>query len=311
MTTKASAQPPLRRRFKRVWNYRYILMMVLPVIALLIVFSYVPMLGNVLAFKEFSIRRGIWNSDWVGLKYFRQLWGMPQFWSVFSNQLIISFMKLLIGFPYPIVLALLINEVRSPKIRRSYQTAYTFPHFLSWIVIAGIIKGFLADQGLVNQMLLALNASKHRIFNDGDQFRVMLYLTEVWKEGGWNSILYLATLSTINPSLYEAAEIDGAGRWQKILYITWPGLYSTAAILLILSVGNVLSGGFDQIINLYNSVVMQKADIIDTYIYRTAISAGSNYSFATAVGLFKSVINVALLIIANTAVRRMGQEGIL
>jgi len=285
--------------------------MLLPAITVLFIFAYIPMGGNILAFREYSFRGGILGGDWVGMKYFIRLWTRPAFWNVFQNQIIISLMKLAIGFPAPIILALLLNEVRFMKIKRIFQTAYTFPHFLSWIVVSGIIIGFLADQGIVNQILLFFGQEKHRILHDGDQFRIMLYVTDVWKAAGWSSILYLATLSAINPELYEAAAIDGANRWQQLRYITWPSILPLAAVLLVLSAGSILSGGFDQIINLYNSMVMDKADIIDTYIYRTAILSGMDFSYATAVGLFKSVINIILLLIVNYAVKFMGQEGII
>ena len=237
---------------------------------------------------------------------------MPAFWNVFRNQIVISLTKLLINFPAPIILALLINEIRQKKLKRFFQTTYTFPHFLSWIVVAGITIGFMSDQGVVNQILYIFGAPKHKILYNGDQFRILLYLTELWKGAGWNSILYLATLSQINPELYEAANIDGASRWQQMRFITLPGIAPVAAVLLVLSAGYILSGGFDQIINLYNSMVYDKVDIIDTYVYRTAIQEGkSNFSFAAAIGLFKSVINISMLLIVNQAVKLMGQEGII
>jgi putative aldouronate transport system permease protein len=299
------------RYLRRLYNYRHIILMILPVITVLIVFSYIPMAGNILAFKEFSVRKGIWRSEWVGMKYFNRLWNMPAFWRVFTNQIEISLMKLLIGFPYPIMLALAVNELRSSKQRRIYQTTYTFPHFLSWIVVSGVIIGFLADQGIINQVLIMFGRSKHRILTDGNQFRIMLYVTEIWKEGGWSSILYIAALASINQELYEASAIDGANRWQQMWYITIPGILPTASVLLVLSAGSILSGGFDQIINLYNDMVMHKADIIDTYIYRTAISKGMDFSYATAVGMFKSIVNITLLLIANYTIRFMGQETII
>ena len=292
-------------------KYKYILAMILPAITVLIIFAYIPMGGNILAFREYSFRGGIFGGEWVGMKYFIRLWTRPAFWTVFQNQIVISTMKLLIGFPVPIILALLLNEIRYMKVKRIFQTAYTFPHFLSWIVVSGIITGFLVDQGIINQILIAFGWDKNRILLDGDQFRIMLYVTEVWKTAGWSSILYLAALSAINPELYEAAAIDGANRWQQLRYITWPSILPLASILLVLSAGGILSGGFDQIINLYNSMVMDKADIIDTYIYRTAILSGMDFSYATAVGLFKSVINIILLLIVNYSVKLMGQEGIL
>ena len=292
-------------------KYKFVISMILPAIIVLFVFSYIPMGGNILAFKEYSVRKGIMGSDWVGLKYFSRLWRMPSFWNVFRNQIVISLWKLAIGFPAPIIIALLLNEMRNIKLKRILQTLYTFPHFLSWIVISGIIMGFLADQGLVNQILMLLGMDKHHILHNGDQFRVMLYLTDLWKEAGWNSILYLATLAGINPEFYEAAAIDGANRWQQLRHITWPSLVPLAALLLILSAGGILSGGFEQILNLYNPMVMDKADIIDTYIYRTAITSGTDYSYATAVGLFKSVVNIILLLIVNQSVKFMGQEGVI
>jgi putative aldouronate transport system permease protein len=291
-------------------QYKYLISMILPAIIVLFIFVYMPMGGNVLAFKEYSVRKGIWGSDWVGMKYFARLWRMPAFWNVFRNEIVIGASKLLIGFPAPIFLAIVLNEVRSTKAKRFFQTTYTFPHFLSWIVVAGIIIGFLSDQGFVNQLLVMLGLEKHRILHDGDQFRMMLYLTDLWKEAGWNSILYLAALSGINPELYEAAGIDGANRRQQVWHITWPCLIPLAAILLVLSAGRVLSGGFDQILNLYNTMVYDKADIIDTYLYRTSILQGTDFSYATAVGLFKSVVNIALLLTVNFAVKKMGQEGI-
>lgn len=309
---KAKAKKsPLRQLAADVNYYRYILLMIIPTIILILIFSYLPMGGNILAFKEYSVRKGIWHSDWVGMKYFIRLWSMPQFWNVFRNQIEISLCKMAIGFPAPIILALLLNEVKNSKVKRLYQTAYTFPHFLSWIVVSGVIIGFLADQGIINQALRLLGLEKNRILSDGGQFRWMLYLTDLWKEAGWNSILYLATLACINPEYYEAAKIDGAGRWKQMIHITLPCLASTAAILLVLSAGGILSGGFDQIINLYNRMVMPRVDIIDTYIYRTAISSGTDFSYATAVGLFKSVVNIILLLIANYTIKFMGQETIL
>jgi len=301
-------------RLRSLNKYKFIISMILPAIILLAIFAYIPMGGNVIAFKEYSIRNGIFGSPWAdpGLKYFERLWRMPAFWNVFRNQVVISLWKLATGFPAPIIIALLLNEMRHSKLKRILQTTYTFPHFLSWIVVAGIITGFLVDQGFVNQVLLLLGGNKHRILNNGDQFRAMLYVTDLWKSAGWNSILYLATISSINPELYEAAAIDGANRWQLVRLITWPALVPLAALLLVLSAGNILSGGFDQILNLYNPTVYDKADIIDTYIYRTAIARGdNNFSFTTAVGLFKSVVNIILLLIVNYSVKFMGQEGVI
>lgn len=285
--------------------------MVIPTIVLLIIFVYVPMAGNVVAFKEYSFKKGIWGSDWVGLKYFERLWAMKPFWNAFRNQLIISFAKLLTGFPAPIILALLLNEVRGKKTKHLMQTTLSFPYFLSWIVLSGIIVSFLTDQGMVNQLLQVFGLPKNSILKDGGQFRAMLYVTDIWKNMGYNSILFLAALAGINPELYEAAALDGANRWQQMLHVTWPGLASTAAVLLVLTVGSIMSGGFDQILNLENVMVRSYSDIIDTYIYREYLSKGSQLSLSAAVGLFKAVINITMVLLANVAVKKMGQEGVL
>lgn len=300
-----------RKQLRLVKKNALIISMVIPTIVLLIIFVYVPMAGNVVAFKEYSFKKGIWGSDWVGLKYFERLWAMKPFWNAFRNQLIISFAKLLTGFPAPIILALLLNEVRGKKTKHLMQTTLSFPYFLSWIVLSGIIVSFLTDQGMVNQLLQVFGLPKNSILKDGGQFRAMLYVTDIWKNMGYNSILFLAALAGINPELYEAAALDGANRWQQMLHVTWPGLASTAAVLLVLTVGSIMSGGFDQILNLENVMVRSYSDIIDTYIYREYLSKGSQLSLSAAVGLFKAVINITMVLLANVAVKKMGQEGVL
>lgn len=300
-----------RKKLRLVKKNALILSMVIPAIVLLIIFVYVPMAGNVVAFKEYSFKKGIWGSEWVGLKYFERLWSMRPFWNAFRNQLIISFAKLLTGFPAPIILALLLNEVHGKKTKRFMQTAFSFPYFLSWIVVAGIIISFLTDQGMINQLLQAFGLQKNHVLHDGEQFRVMLYVTDIWKNVGWNSILFLAALAGINPELYEAAALDGANRWQQMLHVTWPGIASTAAVLLVLTTGSIMSGGFDQILNLENVMVRSHSDIIDTYIYREYLSKGSQLSLSAAVGLFKAVINITMVLLSNVAVKKMGQEGVL
>lgn len=300
-----------RKQLRLVKKNALFISMVIPTIVLLIIFVYVPMAGNVVAFKEYSFKKGIWGSDWVGLKYFERLWAMKPFWNAFRNQLIISFAKLLTGFPAPIILALLLNEVRGKKTKHLMQTTLSFPYFLSWIVLSGIIVSFLTDQGMVNQLLQVFGLPKNSILKDGGQFRAMLYVTDIWKNMGYNSILFLAALAGINPELYEAAALDGANRWQQMLHVTWPGLASTAAVLLVLTVGSIMSGGFDQILNLENVMVRSYSDIIDTYIYREYLSKGSQLSLSAAVGLFKAVINITMVLLANVAVKKMGQEGVL
>ncbi len=303
-------------RWSRNWlhllnKHKLLMTMLIPMVVLLIVFCYMPMAGNVIAFEKYSARKGIFGSEWVGLKYFESMWNQRLFWRAFKNQLEISLWMLVTSFPMPIIVALLLNEVRGSKLRRFLQTSYTLPYFLSWIVVSGIVMGFLTSGGLVNQILGLFGGSKNRLLVDGDQFRVLLYVTEIWKSTGWNAILYLAALTSINPELYEAASLDGANRWQQTWHITWPGIASTAAVLLVLQCGKVMSMGFDQVLNLYNPTVYPEADIIDTFIYREYLSKGTNFSLAAAVGLFKAVINVILVVLSNYAVKKMGQEGVM
>lgn len=300
-------RPSLREEIKK---HRYLLLLLLPAVAWYIIFCYVPMYGNVVAFKDYNYGLGVWRSPWVGFENFRMAFGDPDFWHVFKNQVIISICGLLINFPVPILIALMLNELTSNKLKRFYQTVFTFPHFISWIVVAAIFFNLLSSEGVVNQLLVVFEAQPQSILTEPATFRPFLYFTQLWKEAGWGSILYLAALTSISPDLYQAASIDGANRMQRLLYITWPGIRSTAAILLVLSAGNILTGGFDQIFNLYNPAVFEVADIVDTYIYRTSILGGENFGYTAAIGLFKSVINLILLVIANFSVRAMGEEGI-
>jgi len=221
-------------------------------------------------------------------------------------------MKLLIGFPAPIILAIILNEFSRNTAKRFFQTVLTFPHFISWVVLAGILTTIFSRDGVVNQSFLALGWETISPLTDADSFRPMLYMTHIWREIGWDSIIYLAALAGINPELYEAAEVDGANRFQRLVNIAWPGIKSTVAILLILNVGQLLTNGasFDQIFNLYSSPVYEVADVIDTYVYRTSFTVGADFGYTTAVGLVKSVISLVLLVAANTIVKRMGEEGL-
>jgi len=296
--------------FKKLNRYKYIYLLLLPGVLYYLIFSYIPMYGVTLAFKEFQIKRGILGSPWIGFVNFYDIFRLDDFWQAFVNTIAISLQRLLIEFPVPIVLALLINEVTGKKLKRFYQTVYTFPNFLSWIVVSGIVFSVLSDDGLLNRILIALGEQKQSLLMDAKYFRPVLYATSIWKSAGWTSIIYLAAISSINVELYEAATIDGAGQFSQTLHITWPGIRSTVAIMFILAVGNVMNAGFDQIFNMYNPSVYDVSDIIDTYIYRRTFQLGSDFGTSTAVGLFKSVINMILLLSANLAVKRIGEEGI-
>lgn len=282
-------------------------------LAYYVLFHYLPMYGIILSFKEFNFAKGIMASPWVGWANFREVFVMEDFWTAFNNTLIIALGRLVFEFPVPIVVALLINEVRKARMKKFYQVVYTFPHFLSWVIISGIMINFLGTFGVLNQLLDLMGLEKVNLLVDPSSFRGLIFGSSIWKDMGWGTIIYLATIAGINPALYEAASIDGAGRYRQMLHITWPALKGTVFILLILQIGNTMSsggGGFDQIFNLYNAAVYEKADILDTYIYRYTFAMGGSYGTSTAVGLFKSVINCILLIGANRAAKRLGQEGL-
>ncbi|WP_274653832.1 ABC transporter permease [Paenibacillus humicola] len=295
---------------KGMYKNRYLYLLLLPAVLYYALFQYVPMYGILLAFKEFRIRAGILRSPWVGWDNFADLVAQSDFWQAFDNTVIISLGRILIEFPAAIALALLINEVTRQRLKRFYQTVYTFPHFISWVIISGIMLNFLGDAGVLNQILAAAGLEKQAIMTDPGWFRPIVFLSNMWKEVGWSAIIYLAAIAGINPELYEAAYVDGANRFQQLRAITWPSIRGTAAILLILAVGNAMNGGFEQIFNLYNPGVYQTGDIIDTYVYRSAFADGASFGVTTAVGLFKAVLNFALLYIANFMVKRLGGEGL-
>ncbi|MFB9274653.1 ABC transporter permease [Cohnella cellulosilytica] len=295
---------------KEIYKNKYLYVLLLPTVLYFAIFQYLPMYGIVLAFKEFHIREGILGSPWVGWRNFEDLVAQSDFWRAVRNTLIISVGRIALEFPAAIVLALLINEVARQKLKRLYQTVYTFPHFISWVIVSGIMFNFLGSDGVFNQILSFIGYEKQAFLTNPDLFRPIVFLSNIWKEVGWSAIIYLAAIAGINPELYEAAHVDGANRFQQLRAITWPSIRGTAAILLILAVGNTMNGGFDQIFNLYNAGVYSTGDIIDTYVYRSAFADGTSFGVTTAVGLFKAVLNFALLYFANFIVRRLGGEGL-
>lgn len=299
---------------KRAVEYKYLYLLAAPLICFYIIFEYVPLYGLVLAFKEFNYSRGIWGSEWVGWANFQEIFRLNDFWIAFRNTILIAFGRLIFEFPVPIIVAVLLNEVRNARRKKFYQVVYTFPHFLSWVIISGILINFLGTFGVLNQILELLGREKVNLLVDPDSFRALIFGSSLWRDMGWGTIIYLAAIAGINPSLYEAASMDGANRLQQMRHITWPGIQSTVAILFILNVGAMMSsggGGFDQIFNLYNPAVYEKADILDTYIYRRTFAIGEGFGTSTAVGLFQSVINFVLLFVANKAAKHLGQEGLL
>jgi putative aldouronate transport system permease protein len=297
--------------WKRILSGRIYYLLLLPAILYYIIFAYIPMYGVVLAFKNFKFNLGIVGSPWIGFDNFQTLIKYADFWVAFRNTVIISFGRLLFQFPVAIILALLLNEVVKSTMKRLFQTVLTFPHFISWVVLSGVLINLLGDSGIFNQMLVELGMPKIALLIDASSFRWLLFITENWKEAGWGAIIYLAAISGINPELYEAAYVDGANRWQQLESITIPSIFSTISIMLILAIGGIMNGGFDQIFNLYSASVYNVADIIDTLAYRLGFQMGTNYGLVTAIGLFKSVIGLIMLAGANYAVKKMGQEGLI
>ena len=295
---------------KSIKDYRYFYLMLIPAILYYAIFCYAPMYGITLAFKEFNFAKGITGSEWNDFANFQKLFTDASFWRAFRNTLIISAGRLVIEFPVPIILTLLMNEISGSKVKSVVQTILTFPHFLSWVVLSGIVITLFQDQGVINQILGLFGAEKNTVMVNGGQFRFLLFFSNIWKEAGWSTIIYLAAVSGINPELYEAARVDGANRFQRIWAVTWPGLKGTVAVMLILQIGGIMNGGFDQVFNLYNSAVYSKVDIIDTLVYRASFMQSDGFGYTTAVGLTKSVLNFVLLLTANLVVGKLdGEQG--
>ncbi|CAI6084058.1 ABC transporter permease [Cohnella sp. JJ-181] len=292
-------------RARRFVKYRALLLMLVPGFIFLIIFNYIPMYGAILAFKEFKIMGGIANSPWVGMKYFDKAFHDPHFYVVLKNTLIISFYKLLFGFPVPILFAILLNELPGRRFKRWVQTISYLPHFISWIVLSGIFITIFSLEGPINLLLKAMDRLPIIFMADEHYFRSILVGTSIYQSFGWGSIIYLAAIAGIDPQLHEAAIIDGAGRFKRMIYITLPMLVPVISIMLILSMGSILDAGFDQIFNMYNAQVMDVADIIDTYVYRIGL-INANYSYSTAVGLFKSVVALILVLGVNRIVKAIG-----
>ncbi|MDI4649099.1 ABC transporter permease [Cohnella hashimotonis] len=301
---------------KNGWKYgtlrdlrinKYIYIMLVPVVAYYVLFYYVPMYGLQIAFKDYSPGLGMWGSDWVGFRYFNDFFNSYYFWRLLRNTLLLSFYELLFGFPASIILALLLNELRSSRLKRFVQTVTYMPHFISLVVVAGMLVDFLARDGLINNVLSWFGAEPVAFLRESGWFRTIFISSNVWQSVGWGSIIYLSAMSGIDPSLYEASRVDGASRWRQTLSVTLPGIMPTVVILLILQIGHFMSVGTDKILLLYNSSTYETADVIGTFVYRKGILE-SNFSYSSAVGLFNALINFTLLVLANAISRRTSEN---
>lgn len=296
--------------WKRILLNWQVYVLLLPGLIWYTIFCYMPMGGLSLAFKTYKANLGIWMSPWIGLQNYEFVFRDPDFFRALSNTVVISFYRILFQFPVPIILALLINEIRSQRYKKVLQTIYTFPHFLSWVIVASIMLNLLGNNGTVNAMLSALGMEPINFLGDEKIFRPILYITENWKGAGWSAIIYMAAISGIDTEQYEAADIDGAGRLMKMVYITLPCIKPTIVVMFILAVGGIMNAGFDQIFNLSNPAVRDVSDILDTYIYRITFQSSADFSFSTAISLFKSVINFIFLISCDRVSKLVGENGL-
>ena len=274
------------------------------------IFCYGPMYGIQIAFKDYKFRRGIWGSEWVGLEWFRKMFSGQNFLMVFRNTLLISLYKLIAGFPAPIIFALLLNELDGKWFKKTIQTVSYLPHFLSWVILGGIFMQILSPStGAVNYIIKMFGGTPIYFLGDIRWFRSTMVILSVWKGFGWGSIIYLATMSSINPELYEAATIDGANRWRQTINITLPALAPIIAIMFIMNSGSIINDDFDQIFNLYNETVYRVGDVISTYTYRQGL-VEMKYSYTTAVGLFKNVISFGIILLTNFITSKFSDYGI-
>ncbi|MEZ0536444.1 ABC transporter permease [Caldicellulosiruptoraceae bacterium PP1] len=296
---------------KKFFEQRYLQAMAIPGVIWMIIFCYIPMYGLIIAFKEYDIALGINKSPWIGFMNFTEFFSDERFWLIMKNTIGISFWKLLIGFPLPILFAILLNELRSVGFKKTVQTVSYLPHFISWVVLGGILMSWLSDTGLINVIFVKLGILKDPVvfLAEPKYFWPIVVISDVWKELGWNAIIYLAAITSIDPELYEAATVDGAGRFRKMISITLPSISGTIAILFILAVSGILNSNFDQIFVLKNSLNADASDVIDIYVYRMGMQS-MRFSYATAIGLFKSVIALMLLISANFVSKKLTDKSL-
>ncbi len=294
----------------RLNRSKYLLLLFLPALVYYILFKYVPMFGILISFKDYNPFKGVWQSEWVGFKHYSVFFHSPDFPKLLRNTILLGFYKIVFSFPAPIILALLLNEVRIVLVKRLVQSISYLPHFISNVVVVSMMFLFLSPtSGLVNQAIEWLGYDTINFMQNGNYFRTLYILSEIWQHVGWETIIYLAALSAIDPQLYEAARVDGANRWRQIRHITVPGIMPAIVILLILNVGQVLDIGFEKVLLMLNPSIYSTADVLSTYVYRTGIQA-MNYSYGTAIDLFTSVINLLFILTANWISRRKSETSL-
>lgn len=296
---------------KRIWRYRWMYVFLMPAVVWYILFAYLPIYGVTIAFKDYNIVKGVFESPWVGFANFAKIFNDPSFSRAFRNTIFISLLKLVFVVPCGLVLALFLAELKSKWLKGTVQSLSMLTHFFSWVVIASIMTVILSPTtGVINEIIKMFGGKSIYFLAERKWFLFWLVVSDIWESSGWNALVFIAAIAGISPELYEAASIDGANRWQKMFRITLPCLSGTICTVLILKMGSLLTGNFNQVFNLYNSAVMDVADILDTYVYRLGID-NMKYSYSAAVGLFQNVISLLLVLVSNRIVKRVNQEGIL
>ncbi|MDR2656243.1 MAG: ABC transporter permease subunit [Oscillospiraceae bacterium] len=312
MTT---ASPTARRRsyrgslMKRVYRSRMLyLMLALPLVQYA-VFRYAPLAGLQVAFKNFNMFKGMWASPWVGVKVFQEIFANPKFWLALKNTVILNALDLAFGFPMPIILAVFLYEMRSMTIKRISQTILYLPHFLSWIIIGGIVTQIFGSTGMANQIASKLLGRNANFLMNETNWTVVYVAVGIWQSAGWGTIIYLAAISAVNTDLYEASEVDGCGRWRRIIHVTLPCIMPTIVVMLILRLGQMVAIGFERPYVMANDMVLNVGEVISTFVYKMGLR-NARYSFATAVGMFGSVVNMLFLLAANIGAKRLGEDGL-
>ena len=298
----------LKKHLKKNWQYYFLMM--LPIVYY-IIFRYVPMAGNIIAFRRYRAGHSIFGDEWSGLKYFKQFIGDKTFWRAFRNTLSLNIIYLLFRFPLTLIFALLLNEIKNIHWKKFVQTVSYLPHFISMVIVTGMIRELLSTNGPINAMISSITGNTISFIALPQWFTTIFVTSGVWQSLGWGTILYLAAMANINPSLYEAAAVDGANHFQRVIHVTIPSILPTITTLLILDIGGLVGSGgaFEKVFLLYNPMTYEKADIISTFVFRLGLGSG-NYSYATAVGLFESVLNLILLTIANQASKKVSGSGL-
>ena len=310
MTIGKQTRKSFSIRWRRNWSTcKSVYLLLIPLLAYYIIFHYIPMGGTVIAFQNYKPALGLTRSKWVGLKHFVTFFKGPYAWRVIRNTLVMNALQILFAFPAPIIFALLLNELGCKRYQRCIQTVSNMPHFVSLVVICGILTDFTMTDGLINDLIALLGGERSNLLNRPELFRTVYVASGIWQNAGWGSIIYLATLTNVDPALHEAAAIDGAGRFGRMLHVSLPALAPVITIQFIMRVGNILSQGYEKVILLYRPLTFETADIISSYVYRSGL-LNSNYSFGAAVSVFNSIVNLAILVLANSLSRRLSETSL-